>query len=212
MGAEEYNKKKKTNRRVTRFASKQQELEKDRRIKDYVLDVVAEQAISLSDLTRSAIEEQHIERQMLLMEENHRIEKRHGPDFEGDAVVNGYGEFYPCWSESSGSPVSKMYEEMSKIGLRTYNCEFATWFQFVELLRVYFRKEGNEIFYYIYFWAEDSYVAACKVFKILVHSDGKSTVVIDSRREEPKLLGINKIASKWGWYWCAAELREYLER
>ncbi|KAI8526150.1 hypothetical protein RHMOL_Rhmol13G0286600 [Rhododendron molle] len=85
------------------------------------------QTETLSDLARSAFIQQQEEKQQLLREEDSRIEERRGFDLMDIPPMVGYGDkaFEPCWSESSLYPAPKLYEDMSKIGIKKYNCEHA---------------------------------------------------------------------------------------
>ncbi|KAI8526156.1 hypothetical protein RHMOL_Rhmol13G0287200 [Rhododendron molle] len=141
------------------------------------LDVAApdgyrKQTETLSDLVHSAFIQQQEERQQLLREEDRRIEERRGFDCIDIPPIVPYGDkaFEPCWSESSLYPAPKLYEDMLKIGIKKYNCEHHTSYQFTKLRRVYFHKDGQAIYYIISFQAEDTSVASPKNFEIFVAS------------------------------------------
>ncbi|KAF7119594.1 hypothetical protein RHSIM_Rhsim13G0218900 [Rhododendron simsii] len=157
------------------------------------LDVAApdgnrKQTETLSDLARSAFIHQQEERQQLLREEDSRIEERRGFDFVDipppPKVLCGDNAFEPCWSESSLYPAPKLYEDMSKIGIKKYNCEHHTLYQFTKLLRVYFNKNGKKISRLISFQAEDTSVASHKNFLIYVVSVPDKTMICSCMLEE----------------------------
>ncbi|KAF7119754.1 hypothetical protein RHSIM_Rhsim13G0218700 [Rhododendron simsii] len=148
------------------------------------LDVAApdgdrKQTKTLSDLVHSAFIQQQEERQQLLREEDRRIEERRGFDFIDILPIAPYGDkaFEPCWSESSLYPAPKLYEDMSKIGIKKYNCKHHTSYQFTKLRRVYFHKDGKAIGRIISFQAEDTSVASPKNFQISVVSVPDETLI-----------------------------------
>ncbi|XP_058199276.1 uncharacterized protein LOC131314559 isoform X6 [Rhododendron vialii] len=169
------------------------------------LDVAAsdgdrKQTETLSDLVRSAFIQQQEERQQLLREEDSRIEERRGFDFmDIPPIPRGDRAFEPCWSESSLYPAPKLYEDMSKIGIKKYNCKHHTSYQFTKLRRVYFHKDGKAISRIISFQAEDTSVASPKNFQIYVVSVPDETLINFCMLEEGWGRGVD-LTSEGDWF------------
>ncbi|XP_058221448.1 uncharacterized protein LOC131331489 isoform X2 [Rhododendron vialii] len=135
----------------------------------------------------SASKQQQVERQQLLREENRRIRKRRGFDFGDIPPIGPIGDrlYEPCWVEKSLYPASKVYEDMAKIGLKSYNREYDTSYQFTKILRVYFFKtRDNCIDNLIFFQAEDKSVASPEDFLLIVASVPGVTVVSSCMKEK----------------------------
>lgn len=172
------------------------------------LDVDRKQTETLSDLARSAFIRELKERQQLLKEENKRIKKGREFDF-GDIPplvlyigTKHMGTYKPCWSEISLYPVPKLYEDMSKIGIKTYNRQYHTSYQFSKILRVYFGETGKTMtvgLRYISCQAEDTSVASPKNLQIQVTIVPARVMVTCMVEEDP-----DRITSRCGWYWFAA--------
>ncbi|KAG5517515.1 hypothetical protein RHGRI_038048 [Rhododendron griersonianum] len=179
-------------------------------------DGYCKQTETLSDLVHSAFIQQQKERQQLLREEARRIEERRGFDFMDIPPIVPYGEnpFEPCWSESSLYPAPKLYEDMSKIGIKKYNCEQHKSYQFTKLRRVYFHKDGKAIFRIISFQAEDASVASPKNFQISVVSIPGETLISCCMLEEGRGLDATSEGDGYGedmtrvgdWYCSSAKL------
>ncbi|XP_058199272.1 uncharacterized protein LOC131314559 isoform X2 [Rhododendron vialii] len=169
------------------------------------LDVAApdgdrKQTKTLSDLVHSAFIQQQEERQQLLREEDRRIEERRGFDFmDIPPIPRGDRAFEPCWSESSLYPAPKLYEDMSKIGIKKYNCKHHTSYQFTKLRRVYFHKDGKAISRIISFQAEDTSVASPKNFQIYVVSVPDETLINFCMLEEGWGRGVD-LTSEGDWF------------
>ncbi|KAG5517509.1 hypothetical protein RHGRI_038045 [Rhododendron griersonianum] len=166
-----------------------------------VPDLDGKQTETLSDLARSAFIQQQEEKKQLLREEDSRMEERRGFDFMDipPIALCGDNAFEPCWSESSLYPAPKLYEDMSKIGIKKYNCEFHKSYQFTKLLRVYFRKDGKAIVRIISFQAEDTSVASHKNFLIHVVSVPDETMISCCMLEEVWGRGMD-VTSEGDWY------------
>ncbi|XP_058227362.1 uncharacterized protein LOC131335845 [Rhododendron vialii] len=201
---------------MTRSALQKQQLEKEenKRIQESRgLDVAAaEGSDSLKKRKRSAqnggngkqkessaYKQQQVERKLLLREEIRRIKERREFDFGDvpplmDYVIDGLdqldGSDEPCWAESSLYPAPKVYEDLAKIGLKSYNCQLDTSYQFTKILRVYFREYSVDLtLYNIFFQAEDKSVASPEDFKIVVASNPESITLISSCRKEKDSFG-----------------------
>ncbi|XP_058221449.1 uncharacterized protein LOC131331489 isoform X3 [Rhododendron vialii] len=135
----------------------------------------------------SAFKQQQVERQHLLRKENRRIKERCGFDFGDIPPIGPIGDrlYEPCWVEKSLYPASKVYEDMAKIGLKSYNREYDTSYQFTKILRVYFFKtRDNCIDNLIFFQAEDKSVASPEDFLLIVASVPGVTVVSSCMKEK----------------------------
>lgn len=137
----------------------------------------------------SAFKQQQVERQQLLRKENRRIKERRGFDF-GDIPPIGpiVGRLYEaCWAETSLYPAPKVYEDMAKIGLKSYNCQYDTSYQFTKIFKVYFCKSGGDCTdYQIFLQAEDKSVASTEDFKLIVSSVPGVTVVSSCMKEKDR--------------------------
>ncbi|KAG5536903.1 hypothetical protein RHGRI_024362 [Rhododendron griersonianum] len=197
---------------MTRYALQQLQLEKEenRRIQESRgLDVAAaEGSDSLKKRKRSAqndgngkqkessaYKQQQVERKLLLREEIRRIKERREFDFGAVppmmGIIDGLdgldGSDEPCWAESSLYPAPKVYEDLAKIGLKSYNCQLDTSYQFTKILRVYFREHAVDLtLYNILFQAEDKSVASPEDFRIVVGSTPNITVISSCRKEKDR--------------------------
>ncbi|KAI8543690.1 hypothetical protein RHMOL_Rhmol08G0238000 [Rhododendron molle] len=197
---------------MTRSALQQQQLEKEetRRIQESRgLDVAAaEGSDSLKKRKRSAqndgngkqkesyaYKQQQVERKLLLREEIRRIKERRGFDFGAVppmmGIIDGLddldGSDEPCWAESSLYPAPKVYEDLAKIGLKSYNCQLDTSYQLTKILRVYFREHEVDLTVYnIFFQAEDKSVASPGDFIVVVGSSPNITVVSSCTKEKDR--------------------------
>ncbi|KAG5536908.1 hypothetical protein RHGRI_024366 [Rhododendron griersonianum] len=139
-------------------------------------------------MTRSALQKQQLEK-----EEKRRIQESRGFDFGAVppmmGIIDGLdGSDEPCWAESSLYPAPKVYEDLAKIGLKSYNCQLDTSYQFTKIVRVYFREHAVDLtLYNIFFQAEDkSAVASPGDFIIVVGSGTNITVVSSCRKEKDR--------------------------
>ncbi|KAF7139836.1 hypothetical protein RHSIM_Rhsim06G0209600 [Rhododendron simsii] len=134
----------------------------------------------------SAFKQQQVERQQLLRKENRRIKERRGFDF-GDIPPIGpiVGRLYEaCWAETSLYPAPKVYEDMAKIGFKSYNRQYDASYRFTKILKVYFCKMGNCTVYQIFLQAEDKSVASTEDFKLIVASVPGVTVLSSCMKEK----------------------------
>lgn len=171
------------------------------------LDGDRKQTETLTDLARSAFVRELKERQQLLKKENRRIKEGREFDF-GDVPplvvyigTTHIGTFKPCWAESSLYPVPKLYEDMSKIGIKTYNRQYHTSYQFTKILGVYVRETGKDVTVarYISCQAEDTSVASPKNLQIRVSVVPDKVMVRCMVEEDP-----DRITSYFAWYWFDA--------
>ncbi|XP_058227363.1 uncharacterized protein LOC131335846 [Rhododendron vialii] len=198
---------------MTRSALQKQQLEKEenRRIQESRgLDVTAAEGNdSLKKRKRSAqnygngkqkessaYKQQQVERKLLLREEIRRIKERREFDFGDIPPLMDYdiygldGSDEPCWAERSLYPAPKVYEDLAKIGLKSYNCQLYTSYQFTKILRVYFREDSVDVtLFSIFFQAEDKSVASPEDFRIVVGSVPDDITVVSSCRKEKDRFG-----------------------
>ncbi|KAF7140876.1 hypothetical protein RHSIM_Rhsim06G0210500 [Rhododendron simsii] len=136
----------------------------------------------------SIFKQQQVERQQLLRKENRRIKERRGFDFGDIPPIGPIGNrlFEPCWAEKSLYPAPKVYEDMAKIGLKSYNWQYDTSYQFTKILRVYFsfKTQDDCTHNLIFFQAEDESVASPEDFMLTVASIPGVTVVSSCMKEK----------------------------